>query len=205
MDDGRFMCPVLILAAGQSRRMRGRDKMLEDVDGEPLLRSRARVALATGQQVVVVLPDAAEDRRAALDRLPVTVVVAERAADGMAASIVAGLAAVPEEACAVMILLADLPEITEDDLNAVLSAASADRTAIWRGASEDGRAGHPVVFPKRFFADLAGLRGDSGAQSVISVNRDALRLCPLPQARAVTDLDTPEAWAAWRAGRKMPQ
>lgn len=185
--------------------MRGRDKMLEDVDGEPLLRSRARVALATGQQVAVVLPEGAEDRRRALDGLSVTVIIAERAADGMAASIVAGLAVVPEEACAVMILLADLPEITGDDLNTVLSAASTDRTAIWRGASGDGRAGHPVVFPKRFFPDLAGLRGDSGAQSVISANRDALRLCPLPDARAVTDLDTPEAWEAWRAQRMMPQ
>lgn len=199
MSGAPFNCPVLILAAGQSRRMGGRDKLLEEIDGVPLITRLARAALATGQPVLVTLPPQGAARRAALQCEPVRAVTVDRAADGMAASLVAGLAALPETADAVMILLGDLPEIGADDLRAVMAAAASAPQAIWRGATEDGRPGHPVVFPGRLFTELAGLQGDSGAQAVIQAHAGDLRLCPLPGARAVTDLDTPEAWAAWRA------
>ena len=199
MSGPPFNCPVLILAAGQSRRMGGRDKLLEEIDGVPLITRLARAALATGQPVLVTLPPQGSARRAALQGEPVRIVTADLAADGMAASLVAGLAALPERADAVMILLGDLPEIGADDLRAVMAAAASAPQAIWRGATDDGRPGHPVVFPRRLFSELAGLQGDSGAQTVIQAHAGDLRLCSLPGARAVTDLDTPEAWAAWRA------
>ena len=47
---------ILIPAAGRSSRMRGRDKLLEQVGGIPLLRLRVEAALATGHQVLVTLP-----------------------------------------------------------------------------------------------------------------------------------------------------
>ncbi|MEZ5755305.1 MAG: NTP transferase domain-containing protein [Paracoccaceae bacterium] len=47
---------ILLLAAGSPPRMRGGDKLLEDVAGEPLLRRSARAALATGCPVTVTLP-----------------------------------------------------------------------------------------------------------------------------------------------------
>lgn len=201
MSGPPFDCPVLILAAGQSRRMGGRDKLLEEIDGVPLITRLARAALATGQPVFVTLPPQGTSRRTALQGEPVRIVTAERAPDGMAASLVAGLAALPDTADAVMILLADLPEIGADDLRAVMAAAASAPEAIWRGATQDGRPGHPVVFPKRLFGELAGLKGDSGAQAVIKAHAQDLRLWSLPGQRAVTDLDTPEAWAAWRAGQ----
>ncbi|NBR54129.1 MAG: nucleotidyltransferase family protein, partial [Rhodobacteraceae bacterium] len=43
------MTPILILAAGKSSRMRGRDKHLEEIDGVPLLRRLALAALALGE------------------------------------------------------------------------------------------------------------------------------------------------------------
>ncbi len=199
----RFICPVLLLAAGRSRRMRGDDKLLQPVDGVAILRSRAKAALATGQDVIVVLPSGAQEaaRRDVLDGLPLRIVTAQRAEDGMSASLVTGLAAMPVPSDAVMILLGDLPELQAEDLRRVMSAARAEPHFIWRGASDQGHPGHPVVFPARFFDDLAAVTGDSGASGVIRAHSGDLRLCPLPGQRAVTDLDTPEDWAAWRAAR----
>lgn len=191
---------ILVLAAGASRRMRGRDKLLEPVAGEPLLRATVRKARATGCPVHVALPDAAHPRAACLAGLGAVPVWVPDAAEGMAASLRAGVAALPQ-AERIMIMLADMPEITTGDLAALIAAArdGADGTLIWRGASADGRPGHPIVFDAALRPRFAALSGDTGGASILAACRDAVRLVPLPGAHATCDLDTPEDWAAWRA------
>ncbi|WP_412506377.1 NTP transferase domain-containing protein, partial [Roseovarius sp. SYSU LYC5161] len=56
---------ILLPAAGASARMEGPDKLLEPVDGMPLLRRQVLMALATGAPVLVTLPPGAAKRRAA--------------------------------------------------------------------------------------------------------------------------------------------
>lgn len=195
--------PILLLAAGLSRRMRGRDKLLEPVDGQPLLRRVAQRAIAAGiGPVFVALPPAPHPRYAALAGLELTTVPVPDAAQGMSASLCRALAALPQGAPATMILLADLPELTSADLRRVAEAVDpASSRLIWRGASAEGAAGHPVVIARALFAELAELSGDTGAQPVLRRHDARMELVPLPGEHALRDLDTPEAWAAWRAAR----
>lgn len=193
-----MMIDILILAAGSSSRMRGADKLLEPVAGEPLLTRIARAALSTGQTVTVVLPPDRPLRHGAIAGLPVRVVVADRASEGMAESIKAGIAAT-DAGRGVMLLLADLPEITAEDLTHLLTLWQQEPEAILRGAAQDGTPGHPVCFPPDLRDDLLTLRGDEGARSVLIRHRARLRAVRLPGTHATTDLDTPEDWAAWRA------
>ncbi|OYU16729.1 MAG: hypothetical protein CFE34_19505 [Rhodobacteraceae bacterium PARR1] len=137
---------------------------------------------------------------AALDALAVTQVAVPDPALGMAASLVAGVAAVPPGA-AVLLMLADLPEITTGDLAQMLSLAKDHPSHILRGAAADGTPGHPVLFPPDLRGDLLALTGDEGARSVLQRNKARVMPVPLPDRHAVTDLDTPEDWAAWRAAR----
>jgi CTP:molybdopterin cytidylyltransferase MocA len=192
---------ILIPAAGAARRMRGRDKLLEPVDGRPLLARTAAVALATGAPVVVTLPPDRPERAAALAGLPVVTVTVADAAEGLGASIRAGMAALPAGAGAVLLLLADLPEIETADLAAMI-AAQARTGGILRASAGDGTPGHPVILPSRLFPELAALAGDEGARALL--RRHPVTPWPLPGRRAVTDLDTPEDWAAWRAARRAP-
>lgn len=190
--------PILIPAAGASRRMRGADKLLQDVNGLPLLRHQVLSALATGAQVLVTLPMDRPDRLRCLDGLPVQIVAIPDPAEGMAASIRLGVSALPPDTQAVMILLADLPDLATDDLEAMLTAYRDDPAApILRATAADGTPGHPVIFPRRHFAALAELIGDNGARALLARASD-VRLFPLQGTRATTDLDTPEAWAEWR-------
>ena len=88
--------PILIPAAGASRRMGGHDKLLEEVAGEAILRRVARLALAQATRVLVSLPDTgmfALGRRAALAGLGVTILPVSDAHEGLAASLRAGVAA----------------------------------------------------------------------------------------------------------------
>lgn len=192
---------ILILAAGSSSRMRGADKLLEPVEGEPLVRRVVRLALATGRPVTVALPPDRPLRAKALEGLGVAQVVVERASAGMAESLKAGLAALPDSA-PVLILLADLPEITTADLETCLALWSDHPGRILRGTTAEGVAGHPVGFPADLRAELMALEGDQGARDILARHRDRLHLVPLPGTHATTDLDTPEDWATWRAAHR---
>lgn len=192
---------ILILAAGASSRMRGSDKLLQPVAGVPLLRHLIKVAEATGAPVLVALPPGDGPRRALAVQTGIGLagaglVTVPDPGTGMAASIRAGVAAVPDGSSGLLLMLADMPEIETADLLHLLDAHAADATAILRAASHDGVPGHPILFPAQHFAALRRLEGDTGARAVLAAGR--VRLIPLPGSRALTDLDTPEDWQAWR-------
>ncbi|MFO0514886.1 MAG: NTP transferase domain-containing protein [Rhodobacterales bacterium] len=190
---------ILLLAAGSSSRMRGADKLMEPVEGVPLLLRQARVALATGAPVIVTLPPDRPARNAALAGLDLMTVPVPDAALGLSASIRAGVRAAG--ARPVLVLLADLPEITAADLSLLLARHAADPGLILRATAADGTPGHPVLFPVWALADLAALTGDSGARDLLQTYRNRTELVALPARHAVTDLDTPEDWAAWRGAQ----
>ena len=192
---------ILILAAGASARMRGADKLLESVGGAPLIARITQAALATGALVTLALPPDRPARLAALGALPVARITVPDPSMGMAASLHAGLRAIPR-ADPVLLLLADLPEITAADLQLMLAEWRRTSDLILRGTAQDGTPGHPVCFPPWARADLMQLSGDEGARSVIARHRDRLRLVALADRHATTDLDTPEEWQEWR--RRTP-
>lgn len=191
---------ILILAAGASRRMRGRDKLLETVQGQPLLAHIAGQALASGMPVHVTLAPDCPARRAALAGLDVGLIEVADAAEGMAASLRAGVAALPDDCDGVIITLADLPELRAEDFTRLRDAYEAAGDApILRATDCDGRDGHPVLFGRWCFGELAALTGDAGARPVLTAHAGRVRRLALPGHRATTDLDTPEAWQSWRA------
>ena len=145
----------------------------------------------------VVLGPGQAARRAVLEGLDVEIVEAE-GGGGMAASIRAGVAGLEGP---VLILLGDMPEIMAADIYLMISLHARAPDAILRAATRDGQPGHPVLFPADLLPDLARLSGDEGARAVLKREGARVHLLPLKDDRAAVDLDTPEAWAAWRARR----
>lgn len=192
--------PIVILAAGKSRRMRGADKLLQDVNGMTLLKHQVdKAQRAKAGAVYVVLPPAPNPRHAALKGCDFQLVLSVDTHMGMSASLRSGLEALPAETEAAMILLADLPDLTTADLIKVCSNVGLDDgTLIWRGTTSDGAPGHPVVFAASLFPELKALSGDSGGAEVIAAHKNNTKLVALPDMHARRDLDTPEDWAAWR-------
>lgn len=191
---------ILILAAGRSARMRGVDKLLQQVDGVAQLRRIALAALATGRPVLVALAPEQTARRAAIHDLPMGVVAVADADEGMAASIRAGVRALPQGG-PVMIVPADMPALGEADLRALIEAHEAQPRLILRGASQ-GYPGHPVIFPQDLVGALHALSGDAGARGLIARLAHRVQLVPLPEQNATLDLDTPEEWAEWLRNRE---
>jgi CTP:molybdopterin cytidylyltransferase MocA len=182
--------------------MRGADKLLERVEGRPVLALLALRARAAGAPVLVTVAPAQAGRAAALSGQEVTLAEVPEAAEGMAASLRAGADAMTAGGHdGLMVLPADMPEIGTEDIAALIAAfmSTPAPRPILRAAASDGRPGHPVILPARLAPDLARLSGDTGARDVLRAHAAEVVLHPLPGERALTDLDTPEEWAAWRA------
>ncbi|HPE24507.1 nucleotidyltransferase family protein [Albidovulum sp.] len=197
---------ILIPAAGSSSRMRGADKLMETVDGEPMLRRIARLSLAASPYVFVTLPEGgphALPRKSVLTGLDVRQILVADAHEGMAASLRAGALAAGRRAVdGLMVVPADMPELTAPDLITVATIFEDEPETVLRATSSDYSPGHPVVFPLRLFTSLAILTGDRGAAKIL--DGEAARLLPLPGRHATTDLDSPEDWAEWRRARGKP-
>ncbi len=188
---------IVIPAAGASSRMRGRDKLLEIVDGQPLLARCTGRALATGWPVVVALAEIHTQRWTAIEGMAVTRVTVRDSNQGMAASIRDAMAVIPQSTDAVMIVPADMPDLETVDFQLLSEAFIQDPAHIWRGSNDAGTPGHPVIFPKRLFPKLLTLDNGEGARAALE--GEVVKLCPLPDQHALTDLDTPEDWTRWRA------
>ena len=197
----RMELPIIVLAAGQSSRMRGTDKLLEQVDGRPLLRRQVELARAASEAgVIVALPVAPHPRYDTLQGLDATCVAVPDASLGRMASLRRALRALPAGSPAVMVLLADLPDLTADDLAAVLRAVDLSTDVqIWRGVTGAGAPGHPVVIRDTLFPAIDPLTSDDDAKILMRAAKGRVAFCPLPGGHACADLDTPEDWAAWRS------
>jgi molybdenum cofactor cytidylyltransferase len=195
--------PILILAAGQSSRMRGTDKLAQQVDGTPLLTRIASLARSNSSCVFIALPNHAHPRHALIKGLDVSPLILPEAAEGMSGTLRAGVAALP--ICErFMVLLADLPDLTADDLATVLAAPKiAPSALIWRGATDSGKPGHPILFDASLRPRFALLHGDGGGESLVAPLHQHTYLVPLPGNRARCDLDTPEDWVAWHNARNL--
>ena len=173
---------ALILAAGAGRRMGG-PKALLVVDGETLLRRAARTALAAGCTPVVAVVGPWDPE---LEDLDVLVVPNPEADEGMASSIRAGLAALPEGVEGVLLLAVDQPAVDGNLLRDLLDLfrRSGGRPAACAYADT---LGIPAVLPAHLFPDLRALRGDRGAKAILV--REGAAALPFPEG--ARDLDQP--------------
>ena len=160
----------LLLAAGAGRRYGGPKAL---VDG---WLDHALTALAEGgcAERTVVLGAEAERVRA-LVPAGVGVVVADDWAEGMGASLRAGLSALADSD-AVLVTLVDLPDVGADVVRRLVAGAE-DVRALAR-ATYDGRPGHPVLFGHDHLAGAAAsTHGDTGARDYLSAHGAALVEC----------------------------
>ncbi|GAA4843792.1 nucleotidyltransferase family protein [Kitasatospora terrestris] len=191
--------PALVLAAGGGRRLGGRPKALLPYRGRPLLEHALAVARDAGcAPLLAVLGAAAEEVRERVDTGDCRLVDNPDWATGMGSSLRAGLAALPADAPAVLVLLVDTPGVTPAAAARLLAAHRAG--AGLAAAAYGGRRGHPVLIGRRFLAEAAaGASGDAGARALLAAHPGELVLVECGDVADPDDLDTPADLARWTA------
>ena len=179
----------LVLAAGAGRRMGTPKALVRDADGVPWVVRASRLLAASGcAPVVVVIGAAADEVRAELSAEPVHVVEATDWAEGMGASLRAGLKTFAPGVDAVVVVPVDVPGLTAAAVRRVVERAGPE--ALVR-ATYGGAPGHPAVIGRKHWAGvITSARGDEGARGYLREHETVLVECGDVSDGA--DVDTPE-------------
>jgi molybdenum cofactor cytidylyltransferase len=149
--------------------------------------------------VLVVTGFAANEVQACLGGLDVQFAHNPEHATGMASSLRCGLAALPADADAVMVLLADMPWIEGGHIDRLLAAFDPRQPKIVAPV-RDGRRGNPILWPREFFAEMTAVSGDVGAREVLQRHASRIDLVAFDDDAIFADVDTPTALAGLATG-----
>jgi molybdenum cofactor cytidylyltransferase len=178
---------AVVLAAGAGTRFGG-GKLMAPWRGERLIDASLLAAMAAPVRRVTLVTGA--DRAlvsVAGDYPGLRVVHAADHAEGMAASLRAGIAALPPDTGGVFVFLGDMPLVPRSAPPALAAALAAGAKAA--APVFGGRRGHPVLFGRGLFTALLALSGDEGARSFLDLLGDDLALIESPDDGVLFDVD----------------
>lgn len=206
---------VILLAAGESRRMGSKNKLLLEFDGEALLRRSARMLAALpGADVTVVLGHAADQAAAVISDLDVTTTINPAFADGQRGSVFHGLSHAGP-ASAYLVTPADMPRLEGADCTALLHAhATAPQGSItvpMRHDSGGVTRGNPVVLTPDARDRVISGGINLGCRGLLDSQPERINMFATRSHGFFTDIDTPEAYRAEigvlaaRSGHSIPK
>jgi molybdenum cofactor cytidylyltransferase len=185
---------VLVLAAGSSTRM-GTNKLTEIWNGKPILRHSVEAALSSQRAGPFLMITGYEAKRseACIAGLDVAVQHNPDFASGLASSLKVGIAALPETADGVIVMLGDMPKITGAMLDRLILAFGENRDAKAVVPLVTGQRGNPVLLSRSAFGDVQALSGDQGARKLLDLWGEAVIDVALDDDALLFDVDTPDA------------
>jgi molybdenum cofactor cytidylyltransferase len=196
---------AVLLAAGQSSRFRaeggsGPSKLVETLNGKPIVRLAAEAALAAkARPIVVVTGYARNSIEAALADLNVGIVFNAKFASGLASSLSVGLSAMPPDVMGALVLLGDMPQVGAPLIDALIDAFLARDGALAAAPLWDRRRGNPMLLGRGLFEAAMRLEGDEGARRLVgALGAGQLVEIEASDMGATFDIDTPGDLAAAR-------
>ncbi|HUB13666.1 MAG TPA: molybdopterin-binding/glycosyltransferase family 2 protein [Acetobacteraceae bacterium] len=188
---------AVVLAAGRSRRMAPHNKLLiADRTGKPMIARVVDNALSSNARpVLVVTGHMAEQVEHALGGRPVRYVHAADYAEGLAASLKAGIAAVPPECAAAIVCLGDMPLVTGRMIDRLLAAYDPDEGRRIVLPVYRGKQGNPMLWDRSFFPEILQISGDSGARFLVGKHMEQVAEVEMADDAVLRDFDTTESLA----------
>ena len=188
---------AVILAAGRSTRM-GANKLVADLGGKPLIRRTSEAVLASRARPVLLVTGHEPGKLAqSLAGLDVVWVRNPRHAEGLSTSLIAGIAALPDEAPAALICLGDMALIKAGTLDRIIESFEKEPSVGAIVPAYGGEWGNPVLLSRKLFDSVANLGGDTGARKLLQGRAD-VRVLEVEDPASLIDADTPEALVEMR-------
>ena len=185
-------CAIVIIAAGESKRLGSPKQLLVIEDDTMLNRLVKTVNKALDLPIFLVLGANTALIKPQLPNIKLNIIENKYWQEGMGSSIRKGIQAVVDSAenfNGVLILVCDQPYITKASLQSLIQLQEEKCTPI-AASFYANVAGTPALFHKSVFPELLALKGDQGARRIILAREQ--ELAKLHFEKGVLDIDTPE-------------
>ena len=167
------MISAILLAAGQSKRMNGENKLTKKIQGIPLIKLSVKNILASSiNELIIVLGHQKEIIEKLIDKNEkIKFVFNKNFESGMASSIKTGLNHLSEKTEAFFICLADMPMVNHDIYNQLIKSKDNKEIIV---PTYKGQQGNPVLFYKSMKEKVLDIKGDVGAKKILELNKDKI-------------------------------
>jgi molybdenum cofactor cytidylyltransferase len=183
---------AVVLAAGMSERFGTENKLLADIDGDPLIRNVVREVIGSGIAEVVVVTGWDEARVAAsLEGLTACRIHNGNWRSGMGTSVAAGIAALHGDIEGAFVVPGDMPRLTSILLVCLaLAFDESGRGKVVFPVTAGGDQRNPVLWPRRYFEKLIQLSGSTGAKGLLRLVGGECLAVPVDDQATLEDVDT---------------
>ncbi|MFQ5973729.1 MAG: NTP transferase domain-containing protein [Alphaproteobacteria bacterium] len=190
-DGNGVRVAAVLLAAGESRRMGGANKLLLPVGGEPLVRRAARRLMASRlSNIVVVLGYQRRRVSRAIDDLGLTTVWNAHYREGQMSSVHAGVAGLSGDPDGVMVCLADQPWLETRDYDRLIEAFARRGEKSIVVPTYRGQRGNPIILAHEHRADMLANQRNLGCKHLVTRNPHLVMAFDCGTDRYVRDIDT---------------
>ncbi|MDI6757236.1 MAG: nucleotidyltransferase family protein [Endomicrobiia bacterium] len=197
------MLSTIILAAGESSRMKGFPKALLEINGRKFIEiiiEKSKDAGAT--DIVVVVGAHADEIKKSVDMTGVKIEVNANWSVGQLSSLRAGIAALDGKSEGFLLAPCDSPEASAETYKMLSNAWGKDKSKIYIPVSREGRGGHPTIFPRAFYRALMEEYLSRGAKSVVEKYPLEVVRMETPDDGILSDVDTLEDYAKINARKE---
>ena len=167
------MISAILLAAGQSKRMNGENKLTKEIQGTPLIKHSVKNILASSiDELIVVLGHQKETIEKLIDKnKKIKFVFNKDFESGVASSIKTGLNNLSEKTEAFFICLGDMPMVNPNIYNQLIKFINKREIIVPTYKSQQG---NPVLFAKSMKEKIINISGDVGAKKILELNKDKI-------------------------------
>jgi len=183
------MISAILLAAGQSKRMHGENKLTKEIQGIPLIKHSVKNILASSiNELIVVLGYQKETIEKLINNNDkIKFVFNKDFESGMASSIKTGLNHLSKKTEFFFICLGDMPMVDSYIYNQLIKSKNSKEIIV---PTYKGQQGNPVLFDKSMKEKIINISGDGGAKKILELNKDKILNLEINDQNIIKGFDT---------------
>ena len=167
------MISAILLAAGQSKRMKSENKLAKKIRGIPLIKHSVKNILSSSiDELIIVLGYQGEILKKLIEKNEkIKFVFNNNFERGIASSIKTGLNHLSEKTEVFFICLGDMPMVNQDTYNQLIKSKNNKEIIV---PTYKGQHGNPVLFSNSIIGKIMTIQGDVGAKKILELNKDKI-------------------------------
>ena len=183
------MISAILLTAGQSKRMRGQNKLTKKINGLPLIKYSIKNILASKVDEVIVVLGYQKNiiKKIIGDNKKIKFIFNDNFKSGMASSIKVGLKHLSKKTLAFFICLGDMPMVNKNIYNKLIKSRKNKKIVI---PVYNNQKGNPVLFSKSMKKKIINIHGDVGAKKIIESIKNNVKIVKIKSKSVILDFNT---------------